>query len=110
MIFAKMRQGSAISRARGERNPRISPGRIRLLIIQNPNTPIPRSTATDSNVAIKRLNWYLQCFLFFFLPFLESSFERSAGHDIVQSLITPLMRLKNVSPLIQASSSFSVWP
>jgi len=52
IIFTKIRLGRAISRARGESRPRMSPGRIRFLIIQKPKIPIPKRTATDSNVVI----------------------------------------------------------
>jgi hypothetical protein len=53
MIFTKIRLGKAISSARGERRPRMFPGTILFLIIKKPISPIPRRTATDSNVVIK---------------------------------------------------------
>ena len=53
-MFTKIRLGKAISSARGERRPSMFPGTILFLIIKKPINPIPRSTATDSNVVIKR--------------------------------------------------------
>ena len=52
-MFTKIRLGKAMSRARMDRTPKASLGRIRLPLIHKPMAPIPRSRATDSNVEIK---------------------------------------------------------
>ena len=54
IIRIKTRLGRAISRASGDKNPRVVSGRTFLRIIQNPIMPIPSNTATDSKVVMKR--------------------------------------------------------
>jgi len=60
IIFTKIRLGNAILRASGESNTSIFPGTILFLIIQKPTIPIPRSTATDSNVVIDTIDEYIE--------------------------------------------------
>ena len=57
MIFTNTRLGRAISRARVERKFKAIIGRILRLMIQNPKTPMTKSTATDWKVEKNSSNW-----------------------------------------------------